>query len=50
MRAFVQVFLAFRDAIEVDVRRRQHLLDLDAGELLERQRIGMRVDRPRTSR
>ena len=45
MRALVEVLLAFGNLAERDVRRRQHLLDLDAGEVLQRQRIGVGVDR-----
>ena len=45
MRSFVEIFLALRNLVEIDVRRRQHLLDLDAGDLLQRQRISVGVNR-----
>ena len=43
MPALGQVLAAFRDALEVDVRHRQHLLDRLPGQLLQRERVGVRV-------
>ncbi len=44
MRALVEILLAFGNLGEIDVRGRQHLLDFDAGEILQGQRIGVRMN------
>ena len=42
---FSRVFPSFRNPVEIDVRRRQYLGDVGASELLQRQRVGVSVDR-----
>ena len=44
VRTLLEILLALRDLVEVDVGGWQHFLDLHAGNLLERQRIGVGMD------
>ena len=46
MRSLVEIFLAFRNLVEGNVRRRQEFLDVDAGDLFKCQSVGVSVNRP----
>jgi hypothetical protein len=45
MGAFSQIFLGFGDLIEIDIRRWKHPFDVEAGDIFQRQGIGVGVDR-----
>ena len=43
MRTLGEILLALRNLVEIDVGRRQHLFDFDAGQLLDGQRVSVGV-------